>query len=61
MAFQTQQWKLFPYLALSLGFHFAAQNLWNSYHNINAEIEDGNFEGMPELHALSSGLKVIQK
>ena len=42
-----------------MGFHFVAKSLWAAYHTITAEIEAGNFSGLPELHALSSGLKVL--
>lgn len=58
MDFQTQQWKLFPHLALSFGFHFAAEELQKTYNIISKEVNAGTFQSLPELHALSCGLKV---
>jgi hypothetical protein len=38
MDYQTQQFKLFPALAISFGFHFASQFLWESYHLRQEEV-----------------------
>ena len=38
MDYQTQQFKLFPALAVSFGFHFASQFLWESYHLRQEEV-----------------------
>lgn len=58
--YQTQQAKLFPALALAFGFHFTSQTLWTSYNDAQQEMEsDNNFDLLPELHALSCGLKAL--
>ena len=38
MDYQTQQFKLFPALALCFGFQFASQFLWSSYHLRQEEV-----------------------
>ncbi|XP_023809978.1 peroxisomal acyl-coenzyme A oxidase 1 isoform X1 [Oryzias latipes] len=57
--YQTQQYKLFPLLAMSYAFSFVGQYMTNTYQRINAEINRGNFTELPELHALSAGLKAF--
>uniref|UniRef100_A0A3P9MI55 Acyl-coenzyme A oxidase n=1 Tax=Oryzias latipes TaxID=8090 RepID=A0A3P9MI55_ORYLA len=57
--YQTQQYKLFPLLAMSYAFSFVGQYMTNTYQRINEEINRGNFTELPELHALSAGLKAF--
>lgn len=44
---------------MCVGFIFVGQNLWQAYSHIQQDIEEGNFDKLPELHALSSGLKAL--
>ncbi|TRY67780.1 hypothetical protein TCAL_02920 [Tigriopus californicus] len=46
-------------LSMCVGFVFVGQNLWQAYSHIQQDIEEGNFDKLPELHALSSGLKAL--
>ncbi|NP_001090149.1 acyl-CoA oxidase 1, palmitoyl L homeolog [Xenopus laevis] len=57
--FQTQQYKLFPLLATAYAFQFVGSYMNHTYHRISAEIQDGNLNELPELHALSAGLKAF--
>ncbi|XP_037347699.1 peroxisomal acyl-coenzyme A oxidase 2 [Talpa occidentalis] len=55
--YQTQQQKLFPQLASAYAFHFLAQNLLEFFHTAFKAILQRDFSLLPELHALSSGMK----
>ena len=57
--YQTQQLKILPTIALAFGFHFAGKNLWDIYKANAARMEKGDFELLPELHALSCCLKAM--
>ncbi|XP_033726863.1 peroxisomal acyl-coenzyme A oxidase 1-like [Pecten maximus] len=57
--YQTQQYKLFPLLATAYAFYFAGQAVQSSFLRISKEIEAGNLQQMPVLHALSAGLKAF--
>ncbi|KAA0723829.1 Peroxisomal acyl-coenzyme A oxidase 1 [Triplophysa tibetana] len=57
--YQTQQYKLFPLLATAYAFHFVGQYMKTTYLRITGDINEGDFSGMPELHALSAGLKAF--
>ncbi len=58
--YQTQQYRLFPQVARSLAFLFAAQKVRDLYMHVNERLaSDGDFGLLPELHALSSGLKAV--
>jgi acyl-CoA oxidase len=57
--YQTQQYKLFPQLATAYAFYFAGLQMRETYFMLNYEIQHGNVESLPELHATSSGLKAI--
>ena len=57
--YQTQQEKLFPALALAFGIHFAANNLWQMYTRNVKNMSAGDFALLPELHAVSCGLKAL--
>ncbi len=60
MDYQTQQEKLFPAIAMAFSFHFAGQTLWLSYQDVQSDMDVGqNFDELPELHALSCGLKAL--
>ncbi|KAL2087220.1 hypothetical protein ACEWY4_018279 [Coilia grayii] len=57
--YQTQQYKLFPLLATAYAFHFVGQYMRETYHRITGDINQGDFSELPELHALSAGLKAF--
>ncbi|KAM8772982.1 peroxisomal acyl-coenzyme A oxidase 1 isoform 1-T1 [Acanthopagrus schlegelii] len=57
--FQTQQYKLFPLLATAYAFIFVGQYMKNTYSRISGDINQGDFSELPELHALSAGLKAF--
>ncbi|XP_071767690.1 peroxisomal acyl-coenzyme A oxidase 1 isoform X1 [Centroberyx gerrardi] len=57
--YQAQQYKLFPLLATAYAFHFVGQYMNTTYHRITGDISQGDFSELPELHALSAGLKAF--
>ncbi|XP_047221568.1 peroxisomal acyl-coenzyme A oxidase 1 isoform X1 [Girardinichthys multiradiatus] len=57
--YQTQQYKLFPLLAMGYAFTFVSQYMTEIYHRITEHINQGDFSELPELHALSAGLKAF--
>ncbi|KAG8565692.1 hypothetical protein GDO81_012946 [Engystomops pustulosus] len=57
--FQTQQYKLFPLLATAYAFQFVGSYMSQTYHRITGDIQQGNLSQLPELHALSAGLKAF--
>ncbi|XP_077990268.1 peroxisomal acyl-coenzyme A oxidase 1-like isoform X1 [Glandiceps talaboti] len=59
MDYQSQQLKLFPLLASSYAFYFAAWSVRMRYIEVQMQINSGNVESLPELHALSAGLKAF--
>ncbi|XP_061583366.1 peroxisomal acyl-coenzyme A oxidase 1-like isoform X2 [Cololabis saira] len=59
MDYQTQQYKLFPLLASAYAFAFVGQYMTQTYHRISGDISQGDFSQLPELHALSAGLKAF--
>ncbi|XP_063149125.1 peroxisomal acyl-coenzyme A oxidase 1 isoform X2 [Candoia aspera] len=57
--YQTQQYKLFPLLATAYAFHFVGAYMKDTYRRITGNISDGDLSELPELHALSAGLKAF--
>ncbi|KAM9119752.1 peroxisomal acyl-coenzyme A oxidase 1 isoform 4-T4 [Pangshura tecta] len=57
--YQTQQYKLFPLLATAYAFHFVGAYMKTTYHRITGDINQGDLSELPELHALSAGLKAF--
>ncbi|ELT92563.1 hypothetical protein CAPTEDRAFT_167362 [Capitella teleta] len=57
--FQTQQYKLLPVLASCYAYWFSGLFIRMTYFQINYEIQQGNIDLLPELHAVSSGLKAF--
>ncbi|TKS68816.1 Peroxisomal acyl-coenzyme A oxidase 1 [Collichthys lucidus] len=57
--YQTQQYKLIPLLATAYAFTFVGQYMKETYQRISGDINEGDFSEMPELHALSAGLKAF--
>lgn len=59
LEYQTQQYKLLPLIATVFGIHFAAQSAWDTYNEVNSSVQNGNLDLLPELHAISCGLKAL--
>uniref|UniRef100_A0A147BTC4 Acyl-coenzyme A oxidase n=1 Tax=Ixodes ricinus TaxID=34613 RepID=A0A147BTC4_IXORI len=59
MDYQAQQYKLFPLLGLCHSLRAMFANLMELYKQANQDMEQGNLEMLPELHAISSGLKAF--
>ncbi|XP_029456329.1 peroxisomal acyl-coenzyme A oxidase 1 isoform X2 [Rhinatrema bivittatum] len=57
--YQTQQYKLFPLLATAYAYQFVGAYMTETYHRITGDINEGNLSELPELHALSAGLKAF--
>ncbi|XP_037347341.1 peroxisomal acyl-coenzyme A oxidase 1 isoform X2 [Talpa occidentalis] len=57
--FQTQQYKLFPLLATAYAFQFVGAYMKETYYRINEDIGHGDLSELPELHALTAGLKAF--
>ncbi|XP_069795681.1 peroxisomal acyl-coenzyme A oxidase 2-like isoform X2 [Narcine bancroftii] len=58
--YQVQQQKLLPLLATVFAFHFMASSLEAFCKQVNSQIQTkGNISSLPELHALSAGLKAL--
>ncbi|XP_076175470.1 acyl-coenzyme A oxidase 1 [Ptiloglossa arizonensis] len=55
----TQQYKIFPNLSACLAFRLAADWIWNMYNNVTAELDQGELDSLPELHAVSCCLKAV--
>ncbi|XP_045145944.1 peroxisomal acyl-coenzyme A oxidase 2 isoform X2 [Echinops telfairi] len=57
--YQTQQQKLFPQLAMAYAFHFGAFHILEFFQQAYSAILEGDFSSLPELHALSAGMKAM--
>ncbi|XP_060516308.1 probable peroxisomal acyl-coenzyme A oxidase 1 [Cylas formicarius] len=57
--FVTQQHKLFPNIATCFAFQHSATWLWDVYNNVTSELETGQLDNLPELHATACVLKAI--
>lgn len=57
--YQTQQYKLLPQIATIFGIHFSTKDVWDTYNEVTGNIHEGNLDLLPELHALSCGLKAL--
>ncbi|KAJ8736599.1 hypothetical protein PYW08_007255 [Mythimna loreyi] len=57
--YATQQHKLFIAIATAHALQFCSKWLWQSYTALLAQMKGGNTDSLPELHALSSGMKAI--
>lgn len=55
----TQQHKLFPQLAKSLVFKLTSEYILDMYDQVTADLEKGQLERLPEMHALSCCLKAV--
>ncbi|XP_014241830.1 probable peroxisomal acyl-coenzyme A oxidase 1 [Cimex lectularius] len=59
MEYKTQQYKLFPNIASAFGMLFSANWLWSMYHSVTSELEQGDLERLPEMHAIACCLKAV--
>ncbi|CAG9855181.1 unnamed protein product [Phyllotreta striolata] len=59
MDYLTQQYKLFPNIAACFAFQYAANWLWDTYNNVTGELETGQLDNLPELHAAACVLKAV--
>ncbi|XP_068940340.1 peroxisomal acyl-coenzyme A oxidase 2 [Petaurus breviceps papuanus] len=57
--YQTQQEKLLPQLARAYAFHFIDKSIKEFFQKSYQEILNGNAASLPELHALSAGMKAM--
>ncbi|XP_017837257.1 probable peroxisomal acyl-coenzyme A oxidase 1 [Drosophila busckii] len=55
----TQQLKLFPQIAKAIVFKATGDSFWNLYNVLSGEIEQGNLERLPEMHANACCLKAL--
>jgi len=55
----TQQMKIFPLIAKVFAIKFSADNLMRMYLKVTSDIERGDLERLPELHAISCCLKAV--
>ncbi|GJQ68204.1 hypothetical protein Trydic_g10752 [Trypoxylus dichotomus] len=57
--FVTQQYKLFPQISTYFALHHSGLWLWDMYNNVTSELESGQLDRLPELHALACCLKAV--
>lgn len=57
--YQAQRYKLFPLIALSHVLRGMFAILMEMYKQANTDLERGVLDTLPELHAISSGLKAL--
>ena len=57
--YQTQQYRVFVPIARTLVFLFAASEIRDLYLKVTEQLSAGDTHLLPELHALSSGLKSV--
>ncbi|XP_017889643.1 probable peroxisomal acyl-coenzyme A oxidase 1 [Ceratina calcarata] len=55
----TQQYKIFPHIAAYFAFKMVAIHMWDLYNSVNSQLEQGDMDKLPELHALSCCLKAV--
>ncbi|GMR45073.1 hypothetical protein PMAYCL1PPCAC_15268, partial [Pristionchus mayeri] len=57
--YQTQQYRLFPQIARAYAFLFTGFEIMNIYNETMDGIDKGETDLLPDLHALTSGLKSV--
>ncbi|KAL4084612.1 hypothetical protein QTP88_027543 [Uroleucon formosanum] len=57
--YQTQQYKLFPVIATCLVYNCAAKWLWDKYSAVTSQLDLGDLDQLPELHAMACCLKAV--
>lgn len=53
----TQQLKVFPQIAKGIAFRLAADYVWELYQTTMSALQDGNMDGLGELHLITCSLK----
>ncbi|KAJ7388681.1 Acyl-coenzyme A oxidase (Acyl-CoA oxidase) [Desmophyllum pertusum] len=59
IAYKTQQYKLLPGLAMAYATKFTFDHVWRLYEEMQKKIAAGDFSMLPEVHAITSGLKAF--
>ncbi|XP_073958416.1 acyl-coenzyme A oxidase 1-like [Choristoneura fumiferana] len=59
LEYVTQQHKLIIGIATVHALRLSGSWMWNMYNNVTAELESGDLDRLPELHALSCCLKAV--
>ncbi|XP_040263581.1 peroxisomal acyl-coenzyme A oxidase 2-like [Bufo bufo] len=59
LEYQTQQQKLLPLVAMCYAVSFTAKYVTTFYQDVYSEIKKENFNTLPELHALTAGMKAF--
>nr|XP_018909347.1 PREDICTED: probable peroxisomal acyl-coenzyme A oxidase 1 [Bemisia tabaci] len=59
LEYRTQQHKLFPPMAMCFAMRCSADWLWDIYNSVTAELDRGDLERLPELHAMACCLKAV--
>lgn len=57
--YKTQQYKLLPGLALAFALKFCFDHVWSLFQESQNKIAAGDLSMLPELHAITSGLKAF--
>ncbi|GMT07004.1 hypothetical protein PENTCL1PPCAC_29178, partial [Pristionchus entomophagus] len=57
--YQTQQYRIFPQIARSYAFLFAGLEVREMYKKMTDGLKKGQTDLLPDLHALTSGLKSV--
>ncbi|KAB7498100.1 putative peroxisomal acyl-coenzyme A oxidase 1 [Armadillidium nasatum] len=57
--YQTQQFKILPQISSIFAMIFASRFIWETYNEVTGNIQQGNLDSLPELHAISCGLKAL--
>ncbi|CAG9117949.1 unnamed protein product [Plutella xylostella] len=57
--YMTQQHKLFIGISAAHALRISANRLWDTLNEVSDQIEQGNLERLPELHALACCLKAV--
>uniref|UniRef100_A0A1I7ZAB2 Acyl-coenzyme A oxidase n=1 Tax=Steinernema glaseri TaxID=37863 RepID=A0A1I7ZAB2_9BILA len=57
--YQTQQHRLFPQIARAYAFYLTGKHIRDMYYDVVQNLSEGNADTLPELHAITSGLKSV--
>jgi acyl-CoA oxidase len=55
----TQQYKIIPNIARSIVYKVTADYLWDLYNQVTGELDAGQLDRLPELHAIACCLKAV--
>ncbi|XP_068216006.1 peroxisomal acyl-coenzyme A oxidase 1-like [Palaemon carinicauda] len=57
--YETQQYKILPQIASVFALLFSSRSVTDVFYAVSARMEEGDMSLLPELHALSSGIKAL--